>query len=68
MKPNDLPLFRDEAARQLIKQACHKHGIKLGLLQDLLGIQRAYIGSGRQRGITQDFSARLAEFIEEEDK
>ncbi len=68
MKPKDLPLFRDESARKLLRGACNKHGINLDLLQDLLEIQRGYAGSGRQHGISQDFSARIAEFIEEEDK
>jgi len=68
MRPKDLPLFRHEAARKLLREACDKHGIKLSLLQDLLEIQRKYAGVGKQIGITSDFSGRLAEYIEDEDK
>ncbi len=68
MKPRDLPLFRDDAVKKLVSQTCAKHGIKQSLLQNLLEIQRGYAGSGRQKGITEEFSTLFAEFLEGEGK
>jgi hypothetical protein len=68
MKPRDLPVFRNEAALKLLKQTASKHGVTVQLLRDLLEIQRNYTGSGRQLGITSEFSSCLAEFLEEEDR
>jgi hypothetical protein len=67
MKPKDLPLFRDEGAKKLVGQICTKHGIKQSLLQNLLEIQRSYAGSGRQKGISDDFGTALSEYLESEE-
>ncbi len=68
MKPKDLPLFRDKAARAALEESCKKHGVSLSLLQQLLNIQREYAGSGRQAGITGEFDSALGDFVERADE
>ena len=65
MKPKDLPLFRNREAKRVLEQACDENGVNLVLLQNLLEIQRKYSGSGRAVGITADFEAAIAEFLED---
>jgi hypothetical protein len=68
MKPKDLPLFRDKQAREVLEDACKRHGISLSLLQRLLEIQRQFAGSGRQMGITSEFDSAFIDSLEEEER
>lgn len=60
----DLPLFEDETARSILEELCKEHRVSLELLEQLLSIQRANLGRGKQIGISQEFSAAISEFIE----
>lgn len=68
MKPRDLPVFRDEAAKKLLRDTCAKHRITITLLRDLLSVQRDFAGSGRHHGINEEFSTRLSAFLDEQDE
>jgi hypothetical protein len=64
MKAKKLPLFQQPDARRVLNEACIRHGITLKLLQDLIDVQRDYMGSGRREGITTDLDTALGEHIE----
>ena len=68
MNRRELPLLGDANAREIIDGLCKEHDISLDLVVQLLDIQRDYLGSGRKKGITEDFSATLSEFIEEQEE
>lgn len=59
-----LPLLSDEAAAVVLNDLCVQHEISLDLLKQMIEIQRDNVGRGRQIGITQEFSAAIAEFID----
>ena len=62
-----LRLFTDEDSKAIIRRLCAQHGLSMDLFAQMINIQREYIGQGRQIGISQDFSAAIAEFLEQED-
>jgi hypothetical protein len=64
MKSKELPIFREPDAKASLTVACRSKKVTLTLLRELVDIQREYLGSGRQMGITQEFDAVLAEFLE----
>lgn len=59
-----LPIISDPQSKAILKALCREHGLTLDLLTQLVEIQRENLGRGRQIGISQDFSAALAEFLE----
>jgi hypothetical protein len=61
----DLPLLNDRKARAILQNLCSDHGITIDLLETLLSIQRDHLGKGKQIGISQEFSAALSDFLEE---
>ncbi len=64
MPPRNLPLLDDPEAKRILRDLCKEHDLSLDLLVKMLTIQRAHLGRGRQMGITQDFSAEIADFLE----
>lgn len=64
MRRKELPIFRGEA-RKLVDQSCAKHRVTIGLLQELMNVQRDYLGSGRQMGISEDFDSQISNYIED---
>lgn len=62
-----LPLFADEDSKAIIKNLCARHGLSMDLFIQMLNIQKEYLGQGRQIGISQDFSAAIADFLDQED-
>lgn len=64
MSRRTLPILSDARSRQILKTLCRDHGLTLDLLAQLIEIQRENLGRGRQIGITQDFSATIAEFLD----
>lgn len=59
-----LPIISDPQSKAILKGLCREHGLTLDLLSQLIEIQRDNLGRGKQIGITQDFSAALADFLE----
>lgn len=47
----DLPLWSDPAARELLESLCAKHGVPMGVLEDLVGMQRDRSGEERARNV-----------------
>ena len=64
MKAKKLPLFQQPDARRVLNESCQRHSISLKLLQDLIDVQRDYMGSGRREGITTDLDTVFVEYIE----
>lgn len=64
MKAKKLPIFQSPDARRVLNDACARHGVTLKLLQELIDVQRDYMGSGRREGITTDLDATLGEYID----
>lgn len=64
MPRRTLPLLADPKSKEILKHLCSEHGINMALLMQLVDIQRENLGRGRQFGITSDFSAAIAEFLE----
>ena len=62
----DLPLLTDAQARAILTDLCVQHGITVDLVEKLIEIQRDNLGKGRQRGISQEFSAAIAAFLEDQ--
>lgn len=65
MGRRNLPILADPDARKILRDLCKKHGVSLDLLSVVIGIQRDNLGRGRQIGITQEFSAAIADFLDE---
>ncbi len=65
MAKRTLPVLADPQAKKVLKGLCLKHNVSLELFIQMLDIQRENLGRGRQIGITQDFSAAIADFIDE---
>ncbi|MGX2032910.1 DNA modification system-associated small protein [Methylocaldum gracile] len=63
-----LPLLDDLKAKAILKQICQEHGISLDLLRNLIEVQRDNLGRGRQFGISQEFSAVISDFIEQQEE
>jgi hypothetical protein len=62
-----LPVMADDQAKRIIKDLCKHHSISLELLNQMVEIQRENLGRGRQIGISQDFSAAIADFLDAQD-
>lgn len=62
----DLPLLTDKQARDIITAICKEKGITIDLIEQLVAIQRDNLGKGKQRGISQEFSAVVSAFLEEQ--
>lgn len=65
MNRRNLPLLSEPNARKGLISACREHGISIRLLESLIEIQREHLGRARKLGITEEFSAAIAEFIDE---
>ena len=59
-----LPLLADPKAKEILKRLATEHGVSMNLLSQLIEIQRENLGRARQFGITADFSAAIADFLE----
>ncbi len=64
MARRSLPLLADPRAKEILKKLCAEHGVTVTLLSQLIEIQRDNLGRARQMGITADFSAAIADFLE----
>ena len=64
MSKRTLPMLADPEAKKILKDLCKTHQLSMELLTAMLNIQRDNLGRGRQMGITQEFSAELAEFLD----
>ncbi|QTO40863.1 DNA modification system-associated small protein [Desulfovibrio desulfuricans] len=62
----DLPLLADAQAKNILTELCLQRGISVELVERLIEIQRDNLGKGRQRGISQEFSAAIAAFLDEQ--
>ncbi len=67
MAKSRLPLVSDPDAKKILVGLCREHALSMELLTQMIEIQRENLGKGRQIGITQDFSAAIAEFLEGQD-
>jgi len=68
MAKRTLPILADPPARKILKALCARHNVSLELFTQMIEIQRENLGRGKQIGITQDFSAAIAEFLESNPK
>lgn len=59
-----LPILTDQDAKKILKDLCKEHDLSLELLTQMIEIQRENLGRGRQIGISHDFSAAIAEFLD----
>jgi len=64
MPRKNLPMLADPEAKNILRDLCKTHNLSMALLESMLNIQRDNLGRGRQVGITQDFSAEIADFLE----
>ena len=64
MAKRNLPILTDSSARKILKELCSRHNVSIELLTQMIEIQRENLGRGKQIGISQDFSAAIAEFVE----
>lgn len=64
MPRKNLPMLADPEAKKILRDLCKTHDLSMALLESMLNIQRDNLGRGRQVGITQDFSAEIADFLE----
>lgn len=64
MGNRSLPFLSDTAARKILKELCIQHKVSIDLLTQMIEIQRENLGRARQIGITQEFSAAIAEFLD----
>ena len=64
MRAKKLPLFNQPDARKVLTEACKRHGATLRLLEQLIDLQRDYVGSGRREGINSDLDNVLGDFLD----
>jgi hypothetical protein len=64
MAKRTLPMLADPEAKKILRELCKAHSLSMDLLTSLLNIQRDNLGRGRQVGITQEFSAVIADFLD----
>lgn len=64
MAKRTLPILSDPQAKKILKALCAQHNVSLDLFAQMVEIQRENLGRGKQIGITQDFSAAIAEFLD----
>lgn len=66
MAKRKLPIIDDAESRKILRDLCKTHNLSLDLVVEMVEIQRDNLGRGRQLGITQEFSAAIAEFLEKQ--
>ena len=64
MARRSLPILSAPESRQVLKDLCRKHSLSLPLVTELIEIQRNNLGRGKQIGISQEFNAVIAEFLD----
>lgn len=64
MARRSLPILSDPDSRQVLRDLCKRHSLSLPLVTDLIEIQRNNLGRGKQIGISQEFNAVIAEFLD----
>jgi hypothetical protein len=64
MAKRTLPILADPQSKKILKALCQQHRVSIDLFTQMLEIQRENLGRGKQIGITQDFSAAIAEFLD----
>ncbi len=57
-------MIDDPESRKILRELCKTHNLSLDLVVQMVEIQRENLGRGRQVGITQEFSAAIADFLE----
>ena len=67
MAKRTLPMLADPESKKILKELCKAHNLSLELLTAMLNIQRDNLGRGRQTGITQEFSAEIADFLDSQE-
>lgn len=55
----DLPLWSDPDARKILAELCGKHGVSVGVLEDLVAIQRERQSQERADGVYQAITETL---------
>lgn len=55
----DLPLWSDPEARKILEELCSKHGVSVGVLEDLVAIQRERQSQERADGVYQAITETL---------
>lgn len=64
MARRTLAILSDQEARKVLRDLCKKHDLSMELVSELIEIQRANLGRGKQIGISQEFNAAIADFID----
>jgi hypothetical protein len=64
MRAKKLPFFTQPEARKVLLESCKRHGTNIRLLEQLIDLQRDYVGSGRREGINSDLDNVLGDFLE----
>ncbi len=64
MRAKKLPFFQQLEAKQVLIDACRRRGTPQKLLEQLIDLQRNYIGSGRREGINSDVENILGDHLE----
>lgn len=62
-----MPILSDPESRRILRDLCREHKLSMDLLEQMIEIQRDNLGRGRQIGISQDFSATIAEFLDSQE-
>jgi hypothetical protein len=57
---NDLPLWQDKNVNEILEGLCNKHGVPIGVLKDLVNIEREHQHKERAHGIYDDFDNTLS--------
>ena len=47
----DLPLWSDPTARKVLEELCATHRVPIGVLEDLIGVQRERAGEERAHNV-----------------
>jgi hypothetical protein len=64
MARRTLPILSDQQSKQVLRELCKKHNLSVVLVTELIEIQRSNLGRGKQIGISQEFNAAIAEFLD----
>lgn len=56
---SDLPLWSDPEAKKILAVLCEKHGVPIGVLEDLVSIQRERQSQERADGVYQAITEAL---------
>jgi hypothetical protein len=65
MKAKKLPIFQQADAKQVLSEACKRRSLTLKLLEQLIDLQRTYIGSGRREGVNGDVDSILGDHLDQ---